>query len=66
MLTTSRAITNVDTLFHKNCLTLRNYIKEIIEARKRGETGGLAVEGNRDIISMLLEMRFTEMMLRTS
>jgi cytochrome P450 len=34
---------------------LRGFIRDIIKQRLAGVTGGLAVEGNKDIISMLLE-----------
>ena len=48
-------ITSIDTAFFKNVKALRGTIKKIVEDRKQGITGGLAVEGNKDIISMLLE-----------
>ena len=55
VMTTNIAITPLDKLFEKNAFILRNYIRKIITDRMNGITDGLAVEGNKDIISMLLE-----------
>ena len=49
-------LTKIEQNFVKNCYIMRTFIRKEIEKRKRGETsGGLAVEGNKDIITMLLE-----------
>jgi cytochrome P450 len=55
MMFTTAAITPMDRLFAKNSKILRDYLREIIKDRMNGVTDGLAVEGNKDIISMLLE-----------
>lgn len=48
-------LTKADDCFFKNCLSMRKAIKGIVEDRKNGKKGGLAVGENKDIISMLLD-----------
>jgi len=48
-------ITASDRRFFANCNVLRTHIKKIINERKQGMTGGLAVGDQKDIISMLVE-----------
>lgn len=48
-------ITAADKRFFTNCKYLRDYIKGIINERKKGNKGGLAVGDNLDMISMLLQ-----------
>ena len=47
-------ITSADKIFFENSINLRKFIRGIVEKRKQGIAGGLAVGEEKDIISILV------------